>query len=263
MLGKEVRLNRLFSKKSGNILVIALDHAIGWGVLKGIENINKTMEIIVEAEPDAITMLKGTAHRVFKPYAGSIPFILKSTTFSPVHPQYDTNVGTVEEAIKLGADAIAVGCTMSGERQSELLTNLAKVTCEAEKYGLPTVTHIYPKGAGKGKEYDKENVMYAARAAAELDVDIVKTYYTGDPVSYKEVIDACPSRMVVSGGPKLPSLKDMFKMTYDAISVGARGVTYGRNVWQAKDPISVIKALKHIIHNNGTVHEAMEIAKEK
>jgi len=263
MLGKEVRLNRLFSSKSGNILVIALDHAIGWGVIDGIADIRSTMEKIIESQPDALTMLKGTAQRVFAPYAGSIPFIMKSTTFSPAHPIYDASVGTVEEALRLGADAIATGCTLLGEKQAELLHNLACVSEKAFSYGLPTVTHIYPKGAEKGKEYEKENVMYAARAAAELDIDIVKTFYTGDPESYKEVIDACPSRVVVSGGPKLPSLKDVFQMTYDAMSVGAKGVTYGRNVWQAKDPVAVVNALKHIIHNKGNVSEAMEIAKER
>src|SRR3989304_8759738 len=106
-LGKEVRLRRLFNKKSGNILVIALDHAVGWGVIPGIDDIHRTMEKIVKAKPDAITMLKGTAVKVFRPYAGTIPFILKATTFSPYQPAYDTAVACVDEAVRLGADAVA------------------------------------------------------------------------------------------------------------------------------------------------------------
>ena len=263
MLGKEVRMNRLFTKESGKILVIALDHAIGWGVIDGIADIQKTMERIIEAAPDAVTMLKGTAHKVFRPFAGSIPFILKCTTFSPYHPKFDAPVGSVEEAVRMGADAVAIGATLLTEQQAEMLSTLARFTAEAEKYGLPTVTHIYPKGAEKGHEYDEEHVKYAARAAAELNVDIVKTFYTGDPVSYKRVVDACPSKLVVSGGPKLPSVRDVFQMTYDAMSIGASGVTYGRNVWQAENPGLIVKALMHIIHENGAVEEAMEIAKEK
>ena len=111
-LGKQVRKNRLYNKKSGRILVIALDHAIGWGVIPGIDDIYKTMEKMIEAQPDAITMLKGTAERVFGPYAGSIPFIMKATTFSPYQPAYDTAVGAVDEAVRLGADAIAAGATV-------------------------------------------------------------------------------------------------------------------------------------------------------
>lgn len=262
-LGKQVRLNRLFNKKSGNILVVALDHAIGWGVLPGIDDIHGTMEKIVEAAPDAVTMLKGTAEKVFHPYAGAVPFILKCTTFAPYHPQYDTLVAHADEAVRLGADAIAVGATLCCEHQRELLAQLGEMVREAERYGLPAITHIYPKGVGKEHQYDEEHVTYAARAAAELNVDIVKTFYTGDPESYRRVVNACPSPVVVSGGPKLPGIREVFQMTYDAISAGARGVTYGRNIWQAENPEVMIKALKHIIHEKGTVKEAMEIAKVK
>jgi len=261
-LGKEVRLSRLFNSKSGNILVIALDHAIGWGVVPGIEEIHSTMEKIVEAQPDAITMLKGTAEKVFRPYAGRIPFILKATTFSPYQPAYDTAVAHVDEAVRLGADAVAVGCTVCGEDQPQLLAQLGEFVRQANLVGFPTVTHIYPKGNLIKKEdwYKEEHVKYAARAGAELGVDIIKTFYTGDPASYARVVKAVPSHIVVSGGPKLPSLKDVFQMTYDAMQAGAKGVTYGRNVWQADDPVAVIRGLKHIIHEGGSVEEALGIA---
>ena len=94
-------------------------------------------------------------------------------------------------------------------------------------------------------------------------MDIVKTFYTGDIESYRRVVASCPSPLVVSGGPKLPGIRDVFTMTFDAISAGARGVTYGRNVWQAENPGAMIRALKHIIHEKGTVDEAMELVQLK
>lgn len=261
LLGKEVRLNRLFNRKSGNILVIALDHAIGWGVIPGIDHIHKTMKKIVEAQPDAITMLKGTAKQVFPPYAGTIPFILKATTFSPYQPAYDTAVATVDEAVRLGADAVAIGATVCGDHQQQLLTQLGEFSRQAELAGLPSVTHIYPKGNLISKEdwCKEEYVKYAARAGAELGIDIIKTFYTGDKESYARVVKATPAKIVISGGPKLPSLKDVYQMVYDGIQAGAKGVTFGRNVWQANEPVKVIAALKHIIHNQGTADEAMDI----
>ncbi len=264
-LGKQVRLNRLFNKDSGNILVIALDHAIGWGVIPGIDDIHKTMEKIIEAKPDAITMLKGTAERVFRPYAGSIPFIMKATTFSPYQPAYDTAVARVDEAVRLGADAIAIGATVCGDRQQELLTQLGEFSRQANLAGLPTVTHIYPKGNLISKEdwYKEEYVKYAARAGAELGIDIIKTFYTGDKESYSRVIQATPATIVISGGPKLPSARDVFQMLHDGMSAGAKGVTFGRNVWQMDNPVKIVAALKHIIHNNGTVDEAVEISETK
>lgn len=260
-LGKQVRMQRLFHKKSGRILVVALDHAIGWGVIPGIENIQKTTDIMVEAGADALTLLRGTAMRVMPKYAGKMPFILKATSFSPIDPCYDTPLASVQEAVRLGADAISIGATLCGEDQAELLSQLATFSMEADALGMPTVTHIYPKGGliSDEERYSAKWVSYAARAAAEIGIDIVKTYYTGDSLSYTKVIEACPAKVVVSGGPKLPSVKDVFVMTKDAIDAGAAGVTYGRNVWQADNPIKMVKALAHIIHENGTVDEAMEI----
>ena len=261
-LGKKVRLNRLFNRESGNILVIALDHAVGWGVIPGIDTIEETMEAVVQARPDAVTMLKGTARQVFEPYAGTIPFIMKATTFSPYQPAYDTAVGSVEEAVRLGADAIAMGATVCGEHQQELLTQLAEFSRQAELAGLPTVTHIYPKGGLIKKEdrYREEHVKYAARAGAEMGIDIIKTFYTGDKETFARVVKATPASVVISGGPKLPSIRDVYRMVYDGIAAGAKGVTFGRNVWQANDPGKVIAALKHIIHSQGTVDEAMDIS---
>jgi len=260
-LGKQVRLNRLFNQKSGKILVIALDHAVGWGVIKGIDEIEKTLELMVKSKPDAITMQKGIIEKLYEPHAGKIPFIMKCTTFAPFHPVFDAQVGYVEEAIRLGADAIAVGCTVCGDDQRELLHQLGIVTREAAAVGLPVVSHIYPKGnlIKEDEKYQAKYVSYAARAAAELGVDIIKTFYTGDPKSYAEVIKACPGKVVVSGGPKLPTLKDVLRMTRDAIDTGAAGVTYGRNVWQDEDPIKVVEALKSIIHEGKSVEDALAL----
>lgn len=259
-LGKEVRLRRLFNPSSGKILVIALDHAIAHGVLEGIEKIQQAIDRIVGSRPDAITLQKGIVQRCMLNHAGRIPFILKCTSFSPYYPAYDAFTGDVEEAVRLGAEAIAVGATVGGKDQAKLLSQLARVTKEAEQYGMPVVTHIYPKGEliDKNSRFSAENVAYAARAAAELGVDIIKTYYTGDPESFRKVIQSCPAKVVVSGGPKLESLEEVLRMTYDAMAVGAAGVTYGRNIWQRKDMVQAISMLKGIVHEGLEVREVLK-----
>ena len=260
-LGKEVRLNRLLNRKSGHLLAIALDHAIAWGLMEGIEKIQETLDTVVGSEPDAITIQKGIAEKCMRKWAGRQPFILKCSSFSPFYPSYDGYTAAVEEAVKLGADAVALGVTIGGREQPELLKNLAIFTEKASSYGLPVVTHIYPKGdlIPSDERYTYKHVAYAARAAAELGVDIVKTYYTGDPNSYRMVIEACPAYVVVSGGPKLDDLTDVFRMTRDAMDSGAAGITYGRNVWQRSDAGVVIKALKAIIHDARSVEDALKL----
>ena len=130
------------------------------------DDIAAAMEKIIEAQPDAVTMLKGTAEKVFRPYAGAVPWIMKATTFSPYQPAYDTAVAAVDEAVRLGADAVAIGCTVCGDRQQELLSQLGEFVRQSSLAGYPTVTHIYPKGnlIGKDEWYREDHVKYAARA---------------------------------------------------------------------------------------------------
>jgi class I fructose-bisphosphate aldolase len=260
-LGKEIRMARLINKKTGKILTIAIDHAIAWGVLQGIRRIQETMDVIVDSGPDAITIHKGIAEKCFGKHAGKIPFILKCTSFSMFQPAFDTQTADVEEALRLGADAIAIGMTTGGKDQPELLRNFSAMIKNAHYMGVPVIAHIYPRGelVKEEERYNVEHVSYAARLGAELGVDIVKTFYTGTPDSFRMVIEACPAKVVVSGGPKLPTLRDLFKMTRDSMDAGAYGVTYGRNVWEDESPKACVKALKHIIHENFDLKEAMDL----
>lgn len=260
-LGKQVRINRLFKNKSGRIFSVALDHAIGYGILPGIENIQNKIDIMVNTGVDMVTLLRGSVLHAMPKHAGKIPFSLKLTTLSPIHPTYDTRLTNVIDAVRLGAEAVSIGATLCGENQAKILTQLADFVLEAESYGMPSIAHIYPEGnlIAEKERYSTEWVSYAARTAAEIGIDIVKTHYTGDPTSFAKVIKACPVKVVIAGGQVVSSVRDLFVMTKDAISAGAAGVTYGRNIWQADNPIKLIKAIAHIVHNEGLVDEAIEI----
>ena len=166
----------------------------------------------------------------------------------------------------MGADALSVGVTIGGERQAELLTQLAKFTREAELMGMPVMAHIYPKGSliKASERYQAKNIAYAARVATELGVDIIKTYYTGSAESFAKVVEAAaPAMVLVSGGAKSNNVLEVFQTTRDAIDVGARGVAYGRNVWQYENPTRIIHLFKKIIHEGLSIDKAIEIWKRK
>lgn len=261
LLGREIRLKRLFSHPSGRIVVVAIDHAIGWGVIPGIEIIQDTLDLIVDSNPQAVTLVKGIANNCFQKHAGKIALILKSTSFSPYHPFFDASIASIEEAIRLGADAIAVGVTIGSNDQASLISNLARITEKAEINGMPVVCHVYPKGGliPKDEQYSIKNVCYAARSASELGVDIVKTWYTGSPESFhKVVIAAQPSVVVLSGGPKLETIDDVFNITKGAIDAGAVGVTFGRNIWQSENPKLMISLINKIVHENYSVDDTLK-----
>lgn len=260
-LGKAVRLGRLFDEASGRLLAITLDHAIARGILPGLVDIESAVASVAAGRPDAITLQKGIASRVFSPdyAAAGISLIVKATSYSPFHPTLDTPTATVEEAVRLGADAISVGMLVGGANQAQQLTHLASVAREAEAMGLPLAAHIYPRGEGlEGERKSVENVQYAVRTGAEVGVDVVKTEYTGSAESFAEVVEAArPARVVLAGGSPGGELRDYFQMTADALAAGAAGFTYGRFVWQHPDPTRVVEALRLMVHHGKGVEDAL------
>ncbi len=262
-VGKQVRLKRLLGP-SGRLLAITIDHPITRGIMDGLVPIREVMKKLVAGKPDAITMHKGIAEHVFPPYAGEVSMIFKSTAYSiPYHPLYDTPVADVEEAVRAGADAVSVGMIVGGPEQAQQLTFLGRMSKEAASMGMPLVAHIYPKGSMVKDSSDAKNLAYAVRAGAELGVDIIKTNWSGSPETFRRVVEACPTRVALAGGEVGNTLQDYFRMTREAIDVGLAGVTYGRFVWENENPTAVIKALRSIIHENGSVDNALAIYRQE
>jgi len=260
-LGKKTRLERIKHRPSGRFFFVTVDHSITRGVFAGLTDMKDTMKKIVAGRPDGITMHKGIAQEFFYPYAGQVSLILKASSFSPYHPNYDAWVAWVDEAVQLGADAISMGVLVGGDRQEDMLHDLGLMSREASLAGMPLIAHIYPKGEMiKEKDrYSVEALSYAVRAGAELGVDIIKTWYPGSPEAFAKVVEVAPGKVVAAGGPKAETERQFLEMTRDVMKAGAIGVAYGRNVWDHTNPTSMIKALKAIIHSNKGVDEAMEI----
>ncbi len=259
-LGKAVRLTRLQNAASGRILTVAIDHAPSYGVLDGLEDIRRVVDQVADGAPDAIMLMKGTAARCFQPYAGHISLILKCSTLSPLHPEQDVWVSPVEDAVRMGADAIAMAVTIGSPQQPHILANLAALVSEAERVGMPVIAHAYPNGSLVPPDavYSAAQVGYAARLVMELGVDIVKTFYTGSAGTFAQVVGvAAPALVVAAGGPRLESDADAIRMAHDVVQAGAAGITFGRNIWQSGDVPGIIRALKGIVHNGASVSETL------
>lgn len=263
-IGKQIRLKRLLNKKSGRLLAITMDHPITRGVLPGIGNIRKVMGEVVAGNPDAITLHKGIIENVYPPYVGEdISLIMKATSYSiPYHEAFDAPVADVEEAIRLGADAISVGCIMGGPEQAKQLTFLGQISKAASSAGLPLIAHIYPKGPMVKDPFDAKNLAYCVRAGAELGVDIIKTLWSGSAETFKEVVDCCPTMVALAGGDMGSDLNSFLTNTRKALDIGVGGVTYGRFVWQHENPTAVVKALNALINDDVSVDQAIAVYKQ-
>ena len=260
-LGKQIRFNRIINQESGKVFFVTMDHAINRGVMPGIANVRQTIGKLAAGGPDCLVMHKGLAREYFRPYAGKLALAIKVSAFSPYQPTYDTVVTDVEEAVSIGADAVSIGVIVGGRQQSEMLSELGRVSKAATLAGVPLIAHMYPAGEliDKDRQHDWQNIAYAARTGVELGVDIVKTWYTGDPESFRKVVEATHGRVVAAGGAKADSPRQVLELTRDVMSAGALGVAYGRNIFEYKDPANMIKALKLMIHGSGDVDEALRI----
>jgi putative autoinducer-2 (AI-2) aldolase len=114
-----------------------------------------------------------------------------------------------------------------------------------------------------GKELEKRDARYlalASRIAAELGARVVKTYWCE---GFDKVTRGCPVPVVMAGGPKVDTQREVFDFVCDGMQKGAVGVNLGRNIWQDEHPVAMIKALRSIIHKNATPKEAEEIYKRE
>ena len=268
MLGKEVRMSRLVNKKSNKMMAITVDHAISRGIapMTWLHGIQDTIDKIILGRPDAMTMTKGIAEHCMWQHAGKVSILLKASNYSPVAPTKDTIFGSVDEAIRMGADAISMGAMTLGDFQGEQFEAIGKFSEECMAKGMPLIGHVYPKGESvpADQRTSWENIAYCVRSACELGMDIVKTTYTGDPDSMAKVVSCVPStfRVVIQGGDACKTLDDYLVMTREAMDCGVGGVTMGRFVWDYKDVTALVIALRYIIHEGYSVKEAKELLEQ-
>jgi predicted phospho-2-dehydro-3-deoxyheptonate aldolase len=165
-------------------------------------------------------------------------------------------VCTVEEAIRLGADAVSIHINLGAETDKEMLAQLGFVSERCFQWQMPLVAMMYTRGLKIKDEFDVKYVKHAARVGAELGADIVKVPYTGSVETFTEVVQSCPVPVVIAGGPKMGSDEDIFKMVAGALEAGAAGLSIGRNAFQHKTPDKMVQALCSMVHHGATVEEA-------
>jgi class I fructose-bisphosphate aldolase len=237
-----------------------MDHGISLGPIKGLINMKDAIQGVAEGGANAIVEHKGLVgegHRGEGKDIGLIIHLSASTSLSP-YPNVKTLVCTVEEAIKLGADAISIHVNLGDDQEREMLKDFGKVSNDARTWGMPLLAMVYPRGEKIKDEYDVEAVKHAARVGSEIGADVVKVSYTGSVESFKEVVAGCSIPVVIAGGPKMDSDREILEMVKGSIEAGGNGVSIGRNVFQHKNPTRMVQAISALVHNDVSVEDALE-----
>ena len=263
IVGKQIRMERIMDRNSGKTILVPLDHGVSVGPIEGIIDVKTAVQKVAEGGAKAIIEHKGlvgAGHRRKGADIGLIIHLSASTSLSPF-PHSKTLVCSVEEAIKLGADAVSIHVNICDGQEREMLKDFGQVSYDARTWGMPLVAMIYPRGERIKDEYDVSVVKHAARVGGEMGADIVKVSYTGSPESFREVVEGCTVPVVIAGGPKMSSDRDILEMVKGAMDAGGAGVSIGRNVFQHADPTKLVRAMGAIIFRDGSVDEALELLK--
>lgn len=255
--GKKRRLRRIF-RSDNKTVIVPMDHGVTVGPVKGLVNMQNIIGKLLLGDVDAVVINRGIAKTIDTGNTGLIIHLSGITQRCP-HPNHKVQIGTVADAVRLGADAVSVHVNVGAEHETEMLSTMGKVGCQCDDLGIPLLAMMYPRGPNIKDPHAVDVVAHAARLGAELGADIIKTNYTGDVESFKEVIDSCPVPVIIAGGPKAETSRDVLQMVKDSIIAGGAGLSIGRNVFQYNDPTKMVKALSVIVHDGMSVSEAVKI----
>jgi len=258
--GKKRRLKRIF-RDDERTFIVPMDHGVTVGPVAGLVNIQEIINKLLRGGVDAVVLHRGVAKHVDIGKAGLIVHLSGITKLGP-DPNNKVQVCSVEEAMRIGADAVSVHINIGAEQEDKMLAKLGRVADDCDRYGVPLLAMMYPRGPKIQNEHAVDVVAHAARLGAELGADIIKTNYTGNVESFKEVVRGCYVPVIIAGGPKVETIQEVLRMVHDSIKAGGAGISIGRNVFQHENPTRMVKALSAIVHNSASVDESLKILGE-
>lgn len=262
-IGKSIRTERIMDRTSKRTVIVPLDHGVTIGPVEGIVDLRDTVNQAAEGGANAVIEHKGMiglGHRGYGKDIGLIIHLSASTNLAP-DPDKKVLVTGVEEAIRKGADAVSIHINIGAADEDMMLHALGSVSEKCQYWGMPLLAMIYPRGEKISDQNDVQFVKHAARVGAELGADMVKTNYTGDPDSFKEVVRGCPVPVIAAGGPKMNTDEDFLYAVKGVIEAGGAGVAAGRNVFQHHRTADMVRSIAKIVHENWDVEDALKIIK--
>ncbi|MCZ6905480.1 MAG: 3-hydroxy-5-phosphonooxypentane-2,4-dione thiolase [Acidobacteria bacterium] len=248
--GTKNRLSNIFNPDTGRTVMLAIDHGYFQGPTTGLERIDVNILPLLPYS-DTLMLTRGILRSIVPPtYTRGIvmrssggPSILKELSNEQLAVD-------IEDVIRLNCSAMAVQVHIGGEFETQTVHNLTRLVDIGNRYGIPTLAVT---AVGRQMVRDAKYMRLASRICAELGASYVKTYYV--PEGFETVTASCPVPIVIAGGKKLPEL-DALKMASNAIQQGAAGVDMGRNIFQSDAPVTMIQAVRKVVHEGETPEHA-------
>ncbi|WP_113672040.1 2-amino-3,7-dideoxy-D-threo-hept-6-ulosonate synthase [Vallitalea guaymasensis] len=256
MYGKIKRLNKLFDTRSNHTIIVPMDHGATVGPIKGLDSLGETINQLENKFVNGVVLCKGQLNDIDIIKNCHVPIIVHLSNSSLLSPStnFKTLVGSVEEAIAIGADAISVHINLGADNEHTMLYDVGKVADACFRWGMPLLVMTYVRG-NKVQE-NPDSIKLAARVAQEIGADIVKVNYTGDIESFQEVVSGVSIPVVAAGGGYDDPI-GVLQTVNDIMTAGASGISFGRKVFQSTNPTKITEALSMIVHKTHSLEEAI------
>jgi predicted phospho-2-dehydro-3-deoxyheptonate aldolase len=256
MNGKDIRLAKILPFPGRKGCIVPVDHGATYGAISGIEKCYKTIENVRSGGGTAIVLHKGMLARISQ-YpalldANYIMHVSASTSFGKTQSE-KVLVGTVEEAIRLGAVGVSVHVNLGVDKEPEMLRDFGIISEKCSEWGMPLLSMMYVTGAGN----NVTGIAHAARLAQELGSDLVKVDYPGSAEGMKQVINGVDIPVLIAGGSRINELEDFLRVVDEAVFGGASGVSIGRNIFQHKQTKRVTEAICNLLQEKWHLEECI------
>jgi len=251
--GMKNRLARIFNSETGRTVMLAVDHGYFQGPTTGLERIDINILPLVPYA-DTLMLTRGILRSIIPP-STTKPIVLRVSGGTSILSELSNEeiAVDIEESIRLNVCAMAVQVFIGGEYERQSIINMTKMVDIGNRYGIPTLAVT---AVGTDMARDARYFRLATRICAELGAHYIKSYYIED--GFETVTASCPVPIVMAGGKKLPEL-DALTMAYNAIQQGASGVDMGRNIFQSDSPVSMLQAVRAVVHNDETPQKALDL----
>lgn len=268
-LGKRIRLSRLIEPETNSCVVCALDHGMTSPTfLSGLFDTRLRTKEAVAGGANVFMLSQGIARLVqpeFRPET-ALALMLSASAAGRPDGAVITPIGSVESALRLGADAVVVYVALAGDNEDEMISYVSSVGEACQELGMPFIAEAeYPDAyqslTDLSSAFGADYLMRNARLCAELGADVVKVNWSGDAKSFGEIVRAAQMPVIVAGGTLISEM-ELLERIEQAMDVGAIGCSVGRNIFQHEHPEAMTRALSRVIKERMPAKQAWEELQE-
>ncbi|MBA8927019.1 2-amino-4,5-dihydroxy-6-oxo-7-(phosphonooxy)heptanoate synthase [Kutzneria viridogrisea] len=251
--GKALRLRRLSRAGDGRYLFVPLDHSVSDGPVAGNEDWDELIRDLVLGGADAIIVHKGRIRAISPELLEDCALVvhLSAGTVHAADAHAKVLVGDVEDALRLGADAVSVHVNVGSDTEARQLADLGAVASSCQEWNVPLIAMAYARGPRVRDSHDPEVLAHVVNIAADLGADLVKTSMALPVDRMAEVTASCPIPVLAAGGPPAqadPDGSGLAEYARAALDVGCAGLAIGRRVFSAPNPLSLVHRLAAVLH---------------